>query len=242
MGTQNRVQIGGLNGMLNGMRKTVKTRTTGMLGDHRADISLTMDPVERVMTVNSAMKRMTVTPRIKVPRRGTKMAPLGQEAKAQKNIQAHRTGLCQRVARRMSLMGGMILEGKEAPTSGTRMSQERTMIGGALAGNGMDWKRTTQIRRQKEITKHRERETVRVAHVLVTVGAESVGITYAGHAVGQGADSHMKPTTTPRITIGIKTIGSLEILYPKRHLNKNGTRRMKLRTKRQEVMNGTRHR
>ncbi len=195
-------------GGVNGMGKTVTTRTTGILGDHRADISLTMDRVEGAWTVNSVMKRMIVTPVIKDPRRGTKMAPLRQEAKVQK--QAHRTGLWT-VTRRMSLMDGMILEDKEAPTSGTRMSQERTMISGALAGNGMDWERTTQIRRQKEITKHRERETVRVAHAQVTAGAESVGTTYADHVVGQGADSYMKPTT-PHITIGIKTTGSLEIL------------------------------
>lgn len=126
------------------------------------------------------------------------------------------------------LMGGMILEGKETPTSGKRMSQERAMISGALAGNGMHWERTSQKRRQKEITKHREGETVRVSHIQVTAGAESVGTTYADHVVGQGADSLMNPTTQ-HITIGIKTNGSLEILYPKRHLKKNGPRRMKPR-------------
>lgn len=67
---------------MNGMGKMVMTRTTGRSGDHRADISLTTDRVERAMTVNSVMKRMTVTPTIMGTRRGTKMAPLRQESKA----------------------------------------------------------------------------------------------------------------------------------------------------------------
>lgn len=94
-------------------------------------------------------------------------------------------------------------EGKEAPTSGTKLSGEAAMINGTVA-DGM--------RRQKEIAKRREGANVRMVHVQVTVGVPSASTTYADHAIGQIADLHTKPTI-PRSKIGIKTNGSLEILY-----------------------------
>lgn len=95
------------------------------------------------------------------------------------------------------IMGGMVTVGKAAPISGTRLGGEGAMIS-ETAADGM--------RRQEEIAKRHERVTVRLSHNQVTGGALSASTTYAAHATGPYADTHMK-LTIPHFTIGIKTIG-----------------------------------